>query len=128
MYWNVEYSKITCPNWSPNDEKHLGKIQHSTRDWLLLSFSRIGNYLLGVAWHKTVVLASTAYPGYSISTVVRRVRDPITNVSTRMDVPCPKMLEQYNKYMGGVDKSNQYISYHKVIHKTAKYWKRTFYH
>ena len=38
------------------------------------------------------------------------------------------MLQNYNKYMGGVDKSDQFISYHKVLRKTVKYWKTTFFH
>ena len=81
-------------------------------------------------WHdtKTVVLASTAYPGHSKETVQRRMKDPATNQSTVMSVPCPDMLIKYNKSMEGVDKSDQFISYHKVTRKTAKYWKTCFYH
>ena len=82
------------------------------------------------SWHdtKTVTLASTAYPAHSENTVLRRVKDPVTLASTTTDVPCPVMLEKYNKSMGGVDKSDQYISYHKVLRKTVKYWKTTFFH
>ena len=81
-------------------------------------------------WHdtKTVTLASTAYPAHSENTVVRRVKDPVTKSSVTTDIPCPVLLEMYNKSMGGVDKSDQYISYHKVLRKTVKYWKTTFYH
>lgn len=81
-------------------------------------------------WHdtKTVVLASTAYPWHSKETVQRRMKDPATNQSTVMSVPCPDMLIKYNKSMEGVDKSDQFISYHKVTRKTAKYWKTCFYH
>lgn len=60
--------------------------------------------------------------------VSRRVKDPVTNVSTTTDVPCPLMLEKYNKSMGGMDKSDQLISYHKVLRKTVKYWKTAFFH
>ena len=81
-------------------------------------------------WHdtKTVVLVSTAYPGHSKETVQRRMKDPATNQSTVMSVPCPDMLIKYNKSMGGVDKSDQFTSYHKVTRKTAKYRKTCFYH
>ena len=77
---------------------------------------------------KTVALASTAYPAHSKNTVSRRVKDPLTNTSTTMNVPCPVMLEKYNKSMGGVDKSDQLISYHRLLRKTVKYWKAAFFH
>ena len=81
-------------------------------------------------WHdtKTVTLASTVYPAHSNNTVVRRVKDPVTQASVTTNVPCPVMLEKYNQFMGGVDKSDQLISYHKISRKTVKYWKTTFYH
>ena len=34
----------------------------------------------------------------------------------------------YNKSMGGVDKSDQLISYHKISRRTKKYWKTIFFH
>ena len=81
-------------------------------------------------WHdtKTVLLASTAYAGHSESSVKQRVKDAVTNESVKKDVPCPIMLMKYNKSMGGVDKSDQYISYHNILRKTSKYWKTCFYH
>ena len=38
------------------------------------------------------------------------------------------MLEMDNKSMGGVDKSDQLISYHKISRRTKKYWKTIFSH
>ena len=32
------------------------------------------------------------------------------------------------KYMGGVDKGDQFLSYHSVLRKTVRYWKTLFYH
>ncbi len=52
----------------------------------------------------------------------------IHGTCTTVNVPCPLMLEHYNKYMGGVDKSDQMISYHKVSRRTVNYWKSIFYH
>lgn len=66
--------------------------------------------------------------GHSKSTVSRRVKDPVTQVTTSKDVPCPLMMEKYNKSMGGVDKSDQFISYHSVLTQTVNYWKTCFFH
>ena len=38
------------------------------------------------------------------------------------------VVKAYNKYMGGVDKSDQYLSYHSILRKTVRYWKTPFYH
>ena len=93
-------------------------------------FRGIDSKVTYCVWHdtKTVALASTAYPGHSKETVLRRTKDRSTNQSVVKSVPCPEMLMKYNESMGGVDKSDQYISYHKISRKTAKYWKTCFFH
>ena len=93
-------------------------------------FRATGSNITYCVWRdtKTVTLASTAYPAHSEKTVERRVKDPVTGTSKTENVPCPLMLEKYNKYMGGVDKSDQLISYHKISRRTVKYWKTTFFH
>ena len=75
---------------------------------------------------KTVTMVSTAYPAHSENTVVRRVKDSVTGRSTSENVPCPLMLEKY-KSMGGVDLSDQFISYHRISRKTNKYRKTIFF-
>jgi hypothetical protein len=71
---------------------------------------------------------STAYPGHSSTTVKRRVKNTITGSSETQDVPIPIAVEKYNSYMGGVDKSDQYISYNRILRKTVRYWKTFLYH
>ena len=44
------------------------------------------------------------------------------------DVQKPVMVEQYNTYMGGVDKADQLISYYGFSHRTVKWWRRAFFH
>ena len=44
------------------------------------------------------------------------------------DVAIPQPIPRYNAYMGGVDKSDQFISYNRVLRKTKWYWKTMFYH
>jgi hypothetical protein len=81
-----------------------------------------------VAWrdNKCVSMLTTAFPGHTTSTVRRRVKE--SGTMEVKDVPIPTAISNYNKYMGGVDKSDQYISYHRVIRKTPRYWKTMFYH
>ena len=43
-------------------------------------------------------------------------------------VPQPSAIQQYNCFMGGVEKSDQYIQYHRILRQTKKYWKTLFYH
>jgi len=47
-------------------------------------------------------------------------------VTLSIDVPI--VVQIYNKYMCGVDKSDQYLTYHNVLRKTVRYWKTLFYH
>ena len=83
-----------------------------------------------VVWKdsKCVTVMTTAYPGHSISTVKRRVKNTSTGLSQTQDVPIPVAIEKYNSYMGGVDKSDQYISYNQILRKTVRYWKTFLYH
>ena len=39
----------------------------------------------------------------------------------------PKMILEYNKFMGGVDKCDQYLSYYLLRRKTIKWWKKVFF-
>ena len=40
----------------------------------------------------------------------------------------PIAIEEYNTYMGGVDKSDQLLSYYGFCHRTFKWWRRAFFH
>ena len=59
-------------------------------------------YAVHGIWHENSNTGFNSLLVYE-NTVVRRVKDPVTKVSTTTDVPCPVMLEQYNKPMGEVD-------------------------
>ena len=44
------------------------------------------------------------------------------------DISKPKMVEEYNQYMGGVDKCDQLLSYYGYSHRALKWWRRAFFH
>ena len=72
---------------------------------------------------KTVTVASTRYQGHSRDTFQRQLADHNTNRPTQVDIAISEAIHQYNKYMGGADKFNQYPSYHLVHRQTPRYWK-----
>ena len=40
----------------------------------------------------------------------------------------PLVIDKYNTYMGGVDKSDQLVIYYAFSHSSKKWWKRIFFH
>jgi len=76
---------------------------------------------------KCISVLSTRYPGYSENTVKRNSKDSEGRHEKR-DVPIPSPVYHYNKYMGGVDKSDQLIHYYNVLRSSKKYWKTLFFH
>ena len=81
-------------------------------------------------WRDTraVCVMSSAFPGHSENTVSKKKTNPKTGAMDICDIAIPIVVQKYNKYMGGVDKSDQYLSYHNVLRKTVRYWKTLFYH
>ena len=66
------------------------------------------------------VLLTNSQPNES-ATVRRQNRD-----STTQQVPCPSSIVAYNKFMGGVDKSDQLRHYYPVRCKTRKFYRYIF--
>ena len=46
----------------------------------------------------------------------------------RTQVPVPKMLEDYQQHMRGVDLLDQAISYYTLNHRSTKWWCRVFFY
>ncbi|XP_037034384.1 piggyBac transposable element-derived protein 4-like [Bradysia coprophila] len=63
------------------------------------------NRIAAVKWidKKPVRFLSTAHSPRNVSNVRRRI-----GKGSRVDIGCPKVVEDYNKIMGGVDKFDQY--------------------
>ena len=70
---------------------------------------------------KAVVLLSTLEGVQSVET--GRI-----NRSNGEPVRKPEILNKYNKYMGGVDRADQMLSYTPFRMKTLKWWKRVWFH
>ena len=87
------------------------------------------NDIVYVCWkdNKCVCVASTCYPGHSSGAVSRRTKNPSGQFEVQ-DVPYPEAISKYNQFMGGVDKSDQLIGYHRIVRQTKKYWKTIMYH
>lgn len=58
--------------------------------------------------------------GNDIAKVCRQVNKEV------MDIDCPVIISDYNKYMGGVDLADQAMCYYSVGRKTMKWWRRVF--
>ena len=54
----------------------------------------------------------------------------ITQAQTRkaQEVPKPIAVEEYNKYMNGVDRNDQHCTYYSFIRKTLKWWRKMFFY
>ena len=60
------------------------------------------------------------------ATVCRRVKDA-TGTQTK-DVAVLTMVKRYNEFMGGVDKSDLFMSYDCVLCQRIRYWMTLLYH
>ena len=78
------------------------------------------NRLLFCTWHDTkrVNFLSNFHSPSDMGVVSRR----------GAQVPVPKVIEDYQKYMGGVDLCDQNVSYYMASLKSKKWWRRLFFY
>lgn len=83
------------------------------------------NRIAAVKWmdKKPVRFLSTAHSPRNVSNVRRRV-----GKGSRAEIGCPKVVEEYNKIMGGVDKFDQYHERYAIGRRSTKWWHRIFYY
>ncbi|CAG2242476.1 unnamed protein product [Mytilus edulis] len=75
----------------------------------------------GVLWKdKKIVSAISTIHDHSMSEVQRLVQ--VDGQFNKADIPCPKIIVDYTKYIGGVDRADQYIQYYCFNHKTQKWY------
>ena len=59
-------------------------------------------------------------------TTVKRTRQE--SGTAQVDVGCPQMITDYNKYMGGVDLADKCMCYYSVGRKNMKWWCKIVWH
>ena len=52
--------------------------------------------------------------------------DELTSDKKLRDIPCPDIIVDYNKYMGGMDLADQAMCYYSVGRKRLKWWRKIF--
>ncbi|XP_053376958.1 piggyBac transposable element-derived protein 4-like [Mercenaria mercenaria] len=80
--------------------------------------------MVATAWRdkKTVFILSTNFdPTTPRTTVQRRQKD-----GSQKDVSCPESVQNYTKYMNGVDHADQLQAMYSLARKSAKWWKYLF--
>lgn len=67
-------------------------------------------------------MLSTAHSPRDTSSVQRKQKD-----GTKKTVPCPKVVSEYNKRMGGVDRFDQLKQCYSIGRRSVKWWHRITY-
>ncbi|KRZ88966.1 PiggyBac transposable element-derived protein 3, partial [Trichinella sp. T8] len=82
------------------------------------------NNLCIVRWHDSAVvdLSST----YVCTQPVCKVKRWNKKEKTLVDVSCPAIVKEYNKYMGGVDLEGMLRALYRIDHRSRKWYRRIF--
>ncbi|XP_063634975.1 piggyBac transposable element-derived protein 3-like [Cydia splendana] len=78
------------------------------------------NNLAVVKWsdNKVVTFISSYMDSHPIETIKRYSKDK----RAKIDVPCPQVVKQYNKHMGGVDLADMFISLYRIPFKSRRWY------
>lgn len=85
---------------------------------------KVKNGVAAVQWmdKKPVNFLSSAHTPRKTTTVLRRLQN-----GKRVNIHCPDVVAVYNKYMGGVDRFDQYRERYETGRKSIKWWFRILY-
>lgn len=85
---------------------------------------KVKDGIAAVQWmdKKPVNFLSSAHTPRHTTTVLRRLQN-----GKRVDVHCPIVVSDYNKFMGGVDRFDQYRERYETGRKSIKWWFRILY-
>ena len=81
------------------------------------------NRLLAVGWRA----AQKKKPVIMLSTESCAQPTTVTAAATRRTSVKPKVVDDYNRSMNGVDKADQYTVYYSFIRKSVKWWRKLFF-
>ena len=88
--------------------------------------ANVDRSMMALKWmDKRPVSMLTTIHDNSMTTKVRRKR---RRGGEREEIRKPVTVDQYNQFMGGVDRSDQLLSYYGFSHRTVKWWRRAAFH
>ena len=64
---------------------------------------------------------------YAVSSIHNNSEQEVTRRGDSVPVMKPRIISEYNKYMNGVDKCDQYLSSYSLCRKSMKWWKKVFF-
>jgi len=95
----------------------------------------IGSYKFAVApkQHLTAVWWRDQRDVYATSTLHKKTVSTVLNrpngSKDKQNMHCPQMIMDHTYHMGGVDLTDQYVSYYSMTkRKTLKWWGKVFWH
>lgn len=104
----------------PTDLKDDKELQRGESDWKI---SKDGIVCMKWKDRKGILFLSNYQTPVATETVMRRAKD-----GTQEEVVCPKLVKNYNSYMGFVDKMDMLKSLYEIDRKSVKWWHRIFWH
>ena len=81
------------------------------------------DYLLALGWRA----AQKKKPMFMVSTEGCVKPTAVTAVATGRTAVKPKVIDDYNRSMNGVDKADQYTVYYSFIRRSCKWWRKLFF-
>ncbi|KRZ74128.1 PiggyBac transposable element-derived protein 3 [Trichinella papuae] len=92
------------------------------------AFTKVTDQTNGVSvvkWfdNKPVLLTST----FACTKPVGKKKRWDRQTKTRIDVPAPAIIHEYNQHMGGVDLNNMLTRLYRIEHKSRKWYRRVFF-
>lgn len=96
-----------------------------------------GTYEEKVAHHDGVDFSATVWKDNKVVTLLStyvgaepagKVQRFDKKLKQKIDVPCPKVVQEYNMHMGGVDLMDSYLGRYRIRVKSKKWYMRLFYH
>ena len=85
---------------------------------------KLDNSMLAIKWmnKRPVIMLTTIHSDDVISTERSKRAE-----GGREEVEKPVVVDKYNKFMGGVDRADQFLSYYGFSHRTVRWWRRAFF-